>query len=431
MKKMDDLKVSVGVSEMWDAKSAGIDVARKTLNGIGGKKPDFFLLFSTIHYKNYGGFQEFLNGVNEILPVGTILIGGTITGFISKEGCFVHGACAMAVSYPNMDIVTGIGRNTRRDPKKSANDCANMIKEGLKKSKYQNKFLIDLISGPTIPKVPGFGRVNYVKDKKIGNFMVKKGMDFAAKLGYGIGKEEDVVDELASIMPDFNIIGGSSADDGKFLGDFQFIGNKVFTESIVALGGCIDREVLMEAKTKVPKYRKTVKITETVYGSRIITKINNKPAKEEFFKAMGIFPEQFRDLDAFYYRTSDYFLLTFDEENQHSTGTGAILGDNILLGHKVRGDKMIISCISGNEIKYNFSSLLEKQEHNLSFMFGISSAIVDIFIMGNKVYNIKNVFDKKFKDVPYLVLQPILENGRIVGKKPFARGYSILNSLSF
>ncbi|MEM0466983.1 MAG: hypothetical protein QXX20_05230 [Candidatus Thermoplasmatota archaeon] len=77
-------------------------------------------MFSTIHYEKHGGFQEFLNGVWEVLREGTPLVGGTVAGFMNNYGCYTHGATALAVSYPYMDVAVGYGRNTKRNPKKAA-----------------------------------------------------------------------------------------------------------------------------------------------------------------------------------------------------------------------------------------------------------------------------------------------------------------------
>ena len=131
---MNDEKVdaSVGISRKWDAYEAGREVARTTINNLD-KPPSFFLLFSTIHYKNHGGFQEFLSGVWDVLPNETPLIGGTIAGFINNHGCYTRGATALAISYPKMDIALGYGINTKRNPKKAAKTCATMIKRGLQK----------------------------------------------------------------------------------------------------------------------------------------------------------------------------------------------------------------------------------------------------------------------------------------------------------
>ena len=113
------LEAAVGMSRKWDAREAGKEVARSTIEKLSAP-PDFFLLFSTIHYEKHGGFEEFLNGVWDILPEGTPLVGGTVTGFMNNYGVYTRGTTALAVSNPDMDVVIGSGKNTKRNPKKAA-----------------------------------------------------------------------------------------------------------------------------------------------------------------------------------------------------------------------------------------------------------------------------------------------------------------------
>ncbi|MCJ7696842.1 MAG: hypothetical protein MUO73_00720, partial [Thermoplasmata archaeon] len=93
---MMDSKVeaAVGMSRKWDAREAGREVAETAIKKLS-EPPSFFLLFSTIHYEKYGGFQEFLNGVWDVMPKETPLVGGTVTGFINNYGCFSRGASAL------------------------------------------------------------------------------------------------------------------------------------------------------------------------------------------------------------------------------------------------------------------------------------------------------------------------------------------------
>src|SRR5512136_1247059 len=85
------VEAALGMSRKWNAREAGKEVAETAIKNLT-LPPDFFLLFSTIHYEKYGGFQEFLNGVWDILPKKTPLIGGTVAGFINNYGCFSRGA---------------------------------------------------------------------------------------------------------------------------------------------------------------------------------------------------------------------------------------------------------------------------------------------------------------------------------------------------
>ena len=151
------LEASVGMSRKWDAREAGREVARSTIEKLS-HPPRFILLFSTIHYEKHGGFQEFLNGVWDILPKETLLIGGTVAGFINPQGCYTRGSTALAFSYPNMDVAVGYGKNAKRNPKNAAQKCADMINEKLNDSTYPNKFIYELISGSLVPDIPGIGK---------------------------------------------------------------------------------------------------------------------------------------------------------------------------------------------------------------------------------------------------------------------------------
>ena len=82
------IQAAIGMTRKWDAREAGREVARDTIQKLDGP-PNFFILFSTIHYEENGGFQELLNGVWDVLPKDTPLIGGTVTGFMNNYG-FLH-----------------------------------------------------------------------------------------------------------------------------------------------------------------------------------------------------------------------------------------------------------------------------------------------------------------------------------------------------
>ncbi|MEM2918270.1 MAG: hypothetical protein QXY62_02075, partial [Candidatus Altiarchaeota archaeon] len=195
-----DFKAGVGSSEKWDAREAGREVAENTLEKLDGKKPNFFLLFSTIHYEKYGGFKEFLNGVWEVLPEGTPLIGGTVAGFITPEDCFVHGAAGLAVSYPNMDVAVGVGYNTKRNPTKAGKECGKQLTKRLQTSPYPNGIVYHLISASTIYNIPGMKRVlrfNNSLINRVFSLVAAYVADFSVFLFQrGLGNEDKIYESL-------------------------------------------------------------------------------------------------------------------------------------------------------------------------------------------------------------------------------------------
>lgn len=424
------LEAAVGMSRKWDAREAGSEVARSTIEKLSSP-PSFFLLFSTIHYKDHGGFQEFLDGVWDVLPEGIPLIGGTIAGFINNYGCYARGATALAVSYPGMDVVVGYGIHTKRNPKKAAKQCANMIKRQLEESRHKYKFLINFISGPTIPKLPFVGRVNFVKSKILGSFLSHIGMPLTELLGYGIGKEGDIVDVLGMQLKDYHIIGGSTMDDGKQLACFQFCGKRAYKNAIVAIGGTIDSSIFLKGITDLHETEKRFKISKITFGNRIITKIENMPAKKRFLEIMNLPDELYEELSPFYYKTSNYFPITFEGKREFVSGVGAFLGDNILLGYKARGNDAIILSVTGQESINAVDTVFASSEKNgFPFIFISASGIRFMNMIGDRTYLVKEKLDHFLGNSPYVLIGVVNENIGYPDSPAFSRVYSF-NAFSF
>lgn len=423
------LDVSIDHSRIWDARDAGRAVARSIIKKLK-HPPSFILLFSTIHYEKHGGLAELINGVWDILPKNTPLIGGTVAGFVNNKGCFSRGVTALAVSYPNLDISIGIGKHTKTNPYGAGKSCSEMINKGLKKSSFKNKLIVDMISAPTIPKVPGLDRVNVIRSNFFGWFATHFVTRLCGFFGTGLAKEVDVIDEFSIHVKEYNMIGGSAVDAGEMLTNFQFIDKKVHTNSIVALGLNIDIPIFLKGKIGVHQTDKSFDITGTACNDYIITKINNKSATSEFFNLLDIPSESSKELKQFYYKTVDYFPLTFEENNERVIGLAGIFGDHLVVSHRLPGKHAKLLSITGNEILHSIREVLDGiNEDSFPFLFGFSSAIYP-FMMGRKTYDIKEIFDEKLGNTPYLFLFPIVENIRYNGKDPSIRVYST-NIFSF
>ncbi len=419
-----ELEASIGLSRKWNAREAGREVAESAIKNLK-EPPNFFLLFSTIHYKEHGGFQEFLDGVWDVLPEDTPLIGGTVAGFINNHGSFTRGATALAVSYPNMDIALGIGKHVKLNPSKAAKICSEMIKRKLKNSKYDSKFLINVISGPTVP----FGKINVIKSKTLGCIVSHLGYKLFSLLGVGVGKEEEVIDRIVRFLPDYYIIGGSTLDSGRMFHNYQFIGDQVHTNAIVALGCNVDLSIFLKSMVGLHKTDKTFEITDTISNGRIVTKIDNKPAKEEFLKIIGIIEKQFKDLGPFYYRTSNYFPITFEENTKYTSGVAGFLGDNIALGYKARGDKVRLLSITGREIIDIIDNTFQNFNNEISPIVFLPCSFILANTLGSRAYLIKKQLDEYIKDTPYLMVLTVNENAGTPDEPAIARVYSF-NTLS-
>jgi hypothetical protein len=285
------IETAIGMSRKWDAREAGREVAETAIKNLS-RPPDFFLLFSTIHYEKYGGFQEFLNGVWDVLPKETPLVGGTVTGFMNNYGCFSRGASGLAVSYPYLDVAIGIGRNTKRNPKKAAKQCAEMIQKGLKNSQYKNKFLLNFISGPVMPNIPGVGQKKYVQSGFVSKFSLLTFSLSQALMQKGLGREDEIFEEAVQQFPDYHMILGTSMDDYKGIRNYQFYNKNILTNAVVNLG--IATDLSLNVCTTHGMKETNLHFTITKLGARnhAIREINNKPAVPELLKLLH-WPEGF------------------------------------------------------------------------------------------------------------------------------------------
>ncbi|MDG6218052.1 MAG: FIST N-terminal domain-containing protein [Candidatus Thermoplasmatota archaeon] len=400
----DDFEASVGMSRKWDAREAGREVAENTLKKLK-HKPSFFLLFSTIHYEKNGGFQELLEGVYEILSIDIPLIGGTVTGFMNNYGCYSHGTTALAVSSPNMDIAVGYGKNTKRNPKKAARICSNMILSKLKDSKFNNKFLLNLISSSEMPNIPILGRKKIIKTGRLSSKLFMS-MFWISEYFFqkGHGRDDEVIEEVIKNLPDYNILSGGTIDDGAALNNYQFFNNIVLTNSIVSLGMRTNFNLNVKTTHNMKKTDTILNITKTSGDGHIIHKINNQPAVGEFTKTLN-WPEDFLT-EKNWFRTNYYFPVGFKPNSKdHDFGPrllGVIIGDSFVTPIRSQESCSSVLTTSGQRILDAIDINLKNYPCKPSFGL-ISSCATRLETMGSNIYQAKNMIEKYFDNNPFIV----------------------------
>ncbi len=396
-----EFRAAVGLSRKWDAREAGREVAIDTLNKLGaGVKPDFFLLFSTIHYEKWGGFKEFLNGVWDILPEGTPLIGGTVAGFMNNYGCYTRGATALAVSYPNMDVAVGVGHNTKRAPHIAAKECAGMIKKDLNESKYKTGYIFSLISGGLVPQILGMGRKKVISGiwGKLGGYLSGFSLNIFQR---GIGREEEVLEKFVEQLDRYYILEGSSMDDGKAMNNYQFIGDKIETNSIVAIGIKTDMVVDIGGVNKLKDVKK-FSANKLSLDGRVIEKINGEPAVMGFLNLLN-WPKEY--LDEGLFRKTFFYPLGF-KQGQDWVGTviGIVLGNSIVVLHKIKSQEMSILSADSKTVMNLVDGSLKSFENKKLEIGLISTCDAILEGMGSQIFWINEQLMKLFGDTPFIAL---------------------------
>jgi len=395
-----ELEAAVGMSRKWDARDAGREVIGSTLSKLN-TKPNFLLLFSTIHYEKHGGFGEFLNGVWEVLPEDTPLVGGTVVGFMNNYGCYTRGATALAISYPNMDVAVGVGLNTKRNPEEAAVNCAEMIKENLKDSVYPNKFLIDITSSGIIPNIPGIGRKKVIRSK-FGDVLLKTLNTTCKRLQIGPGREDEIIDVLSKELSDYDIIGGSTLDDNRWERNFQFYNKEVLTNSVIALGLKTDLKWKLNSTFGLNPTGIKMRPSKTTLFDCAIKKIENKPAVNAYLEKMG-WSEDFLD-ENMYRRTLFYPICYKKGETLCPRVLALVIKDALVFTNKALKDKdMELYSASGSSLINSVKENLDKyEEEHLKFGF-IVSCCARLEALGDATFKVHEIISNYYKNIPFLL----------------------------
>jgi len=395
-----EFEASVGLSRKWDAREAGKEVARSAIKNLS-RPPSFVLLFSTIHYEKHGGFEEFLAGVWDILPAGTPLVGGTVAGFMNNFGCYTRGCTALAVSYSDMDVAVGVGHNTRKNPKKAANNFSNSLLNQIGKSHYANKFIFSVLPGGTVPQLFGIGRKKVMKSGMAGKLSLNL-LDQSIKIVQtGPGREEEVFDNLGKDLDDWSIIGGSAMDDLIQSRCYEFSGNDVLTADLVGLG--IKSNLKSEIITKYGLKKTGIKmhITKKALRDCVICEIDGKPATKEFLNRIN-WPEDYLN-DRLYTKTF-YYPLGYEYKGVlRPQIIGAFLGNHIACGYSIKTDEIEILSASGKSLLNAMKECaFEINRLNPKIVLGVACA-TQLETLGSGIFIAQEKIEESFKDIPYVV----------------------------
>jgi hypothetical protein len=392
----DNFEASLGMSRKWDAREAGREVAREVIQKLK-RPPNFFLLFATIHYEKHGGFQEFLNGIWDVLPEGTPLVGGTVAGFMNNYGCYTRGCTALAVSYPNMDVAVGVGHNTKRNPKKAVDSASNMIG---KNPKHNNNAIIEILPTAVIPKIPGVGQKNVILSKKMGNGFLKL-LPAMKKLNYGYDRADEILDFLSDRFEDRVIIGGCTMDDNKMLKNYQFYNQKIENNTLLTLNLSMPTKFFTSTITGYKVQDKTFNVDDISNDKHVIKKIDGEGARSALFEKLNL---KIEEKDAVYqlYKNAFYYPLGFKKSGiWHACMIGLIYGENLIFANKIEDKTLTLLTVSiENTLTKINDSILKLSEQYPSCVLGFACETF-LETLGKDIFEVQNSF-KKLK-VPFLV----------------------------
>lgn len=377
----------VGLSRNWEAFEAGEEIAITTLEKLEGE-PKFFLLFPTIHFEKNGGFQKLLDGVFTHLNKNVPLIGCTVAGFINPQGCYTRGVTSLAVADPNMDVTVGIGRDTKRNPKKAAEEFAKMIRK--EQPRNQNGVLFLIMAGSTLPEII-FHRTRYTHNFLISSLLDKTYPAYAFLFNEGLGRESEVLSELSKSFPE-KMLGLSAWDNNLAFRNYQFLNNKVLKNSLIGLYLNLKKDILIKHTTALRPFSERLQITKKDKLNYFINEINNKKAIDVFFKELKI--EKKYLTEELLRKITLYFPVSFYEGD---TLVGRVIGlysDKFLVSmSNIKTNEIYISSTTGNAILESFAKVTEGGEQT-NFIFCVTCAAI-LEAIGSKTFEVKKILEKK------------------------------------
>ena len=395
---MSSIKASTGLSRKWNPKEAGREVTRDAVDRLG-EKPKFVILACTYEYQKEKGYEKLLEGVWEILPEGTELIGGTISGFMIPRGCYSRGVAMLAVT-GDMDVASAHYEDTKWRPEKAGKKAGKKILKKLDGSKYRNGFFVDFTSGPYLVNIPIIGKRKVVESKLVG-WGVSLFLPIMGWFGFGNGREERVRESLTKVLHDYKGVGFSTWDDNRFLYHRVFHGKKVFMNTIAVLGMKSDFDSYVNAGFGFKKTEKSFMVTKTDRSKRIIEKINGKPAKQEYLRILDWKPEY---IDENHVSRTEFVLPSFEKDGAlYPEVTSLFYGDYIVLGRRLDDPRMTVLTISGKSLINAVDDSMENFEGKPIFAL-MPDCGARQQALGDKIFKAKEKIDNYMKGAPYLDL---------------------------
>jgi len=392
---MDEFKAAVEISRKWDGNEVAAEITQKFKDK--NLNPKFILLFTTIHYEKE--FKKMLNGIKNNFP-NSPLVGGTVAGFMTPEGCYTRGVTALAIEYSNMEVAIGVGHNTKRDPIKAVDKLTEMIKSKTN-SKYPNKILLPFTSAGVVPRISGLGQKRVILSAKIAATVIKT-LSLLKRFQFGPSRGDEIIQALIENFNDYAIVGGSTVDDNRWERNFQFYEREVFTNSIVACSINTDINWGVESEYGLHPTNIKLKITDTTLHGCIVKSIENEPASKKFLEKLQ-WPKEFFDENL--YRRTLYYPICFEFNGKyHPRVIGTILGDYLGFVNKALSEEGQIFTASGRSLMNSVIDVSKKFENNeIKFGF-IISCTARLETLGISVYKNYDILKNFYKTTPFIVL---------------------------
>ena len=414
---MSEFKAAVEISRKWD----GTEVANEITQRFKDKNlnPKFILLFTTIHYESE--FEKILSGIKKEYPDAP-LVGGTVAGFMTQDGCYTRGVTALTIDYPNMDVSVGVGHNTKKNPGKAVKECFS----NFKKFEDADQFYIEIVSGAIIPKFPKIGRQNVIKSKTAGETSIKL-LPLMSRLNMGADRADEILREIVACNPNSKLVGITCMDDRKFANNYQFFNNEILENALCLLKIHCDLRFELNTSFGLVKKPADSVVVDLNPDGRVVKKINGKTAVEALYDIVGIDQENLRMVDRFYSQSFYYPFGYYKNDFLNPCILAGVLGEKIYFASQVEETKLDLFQLTGKQIIKSTEELIGSFDNNILLNLLIMCETY-IETLGDYIYKIHDMIKTRTQN-PFLVVFASGESINYGDGKPHYL-YESLNSLA-
>ena len=271
--------------------------------------------------------------------------------------------------------------------------------------KYEHNYLFEFCSSGTVPKYSRLGVRRVLKlPVALHGFINPLLSVLTTVFQVGAGREEEVIEKVASEMPYHMIMGGSTSDDNRWETSYQFFNNTTLTNSFVALSVNTIIGCSVASQTGFKPTGITMKPTKIGNFGCSIVELDNQPALYQFTSKIG-WPQELFD-ERLHRRTLYYPLGLKDENGEYLRLIGLVIGSNLVFSNRVRPAELGVYTASGASlIGAVDTAISEIKTKGLDpgFLF-VVSCTTRLEALGAYIYAEQEKLKKAFGDAPFLIL---------------------------
>ena len=416
-----NISVGIGVSDLEDGYKAGVSAAKQAaMQSSKGEQPTFSLVFVSSKYNPQ--IKEVVRGINTILS--TNWVGCTTDRELNSVLGYSEGTVeVLCIDTKYMHFGVGLVDNYRKNPQKAGRDATMEAIENCPVNRSifattqfmrgTKKAFVDIIRNPPYFVLTFPGGSYYFKSKQP-----------------IIGMESEFLDGIINAVgPNIPIIGATASSDvikvmKENVGDnYQFAYGKVYSKASIVIFIVSDLYFSCGLEHGYKQTPRIAQLTKVTGNNRVIEKINNKNAVEEYCRLINVNKREFLKNPWSYTLINPVALIDADGNTYIKTIGPNPDGKTLYsLAKLIENSNIEILSFNGKTVVNALSDAVSQsrkgyEDKNIVFTL-VSSCSARRLVLGDKITPVLKVFKSKHGEVPFFGFYSFGEIGSRKNRQP-------------